>query len=290
MTEPTLPLASPPTAAFDWAAARGEKWRDELAGMEAMLAPIDEPLIAALQLDGPSRIADVGCGGGGTSLEILRRAPPGSVVHGFDISPALVESARARIGADQGALAFTRADVATAAPPEPPYQRLVSRFGVMFYDQPAVAFAQLSRWLTPAGRFAFAVWGPPAENAWTSLVREVAAEVIELPTPDPDAPGPYRYAQTEKLLALLESAGFARLELRDWHGVLAVGGGLPAAEAADFALRSFSIGELVLAAGAEKFERVRQSLTKRFAELQESGRVCLKASVRIVTGERSGAR
>src|SRR4051794_30074210 len=62
-------------AASDWAAARGEKWRAQLTGMEAMLAPVDPVLIQALDLDGPYRIADLACGGGGTTVEILRRAP-----------------------------------------------------------------------------------------------------------------------------------------------------------------------------------------------------------------------
>jgi len=290
MTEQTPGEMGSSTAAFDWAAARGEKWRDSLVGMEAMLAPIDEPLIDALELNAPYRIADIGCGGGGTTLELLRRAPNGSVVHGFDISPVLIESARARAPVTEGALAFALADVATAPPPAAPYDRLVSRFGIMFYDDPPAAFRNLAHWLEPGGRFAFAVWGPHADNAWTAIVRELAAEVSELPKPDPEAPGPYRYAQAEKLFALLESAGFAQLELCDWRGVLPVGGGLPAADAAEFALRSFSIGEQISAAGSEAFERVRQSLTRRFAEHEENGRVHLPARVHIVTGERSRAR
>jgi 16S rRNA A1518/A1519 N6-dimethyltransferase RsmA/KsgA/DIM1 with predicted DNA glycosylase/AP lyase activity len=54
--------------------------------MEAMLTPVDEPLVRALNLDAPCRIADIGWGGGGMTLEILRRAPAGSVVHGYDLS------------------------------------------------------------------------------------------------------------------------------------------------------------------------------------------------------------
>ncbi len=56
-------------AASDWAAGRGEKWLTHLSGLEAMLAPVDDPLIGALQLDAPYRIADVGCGGGGASAK-----------------------------------------------------------------------------------------------------------------------------------------------------------------------------------------------------------------------------
>src|SRR5215475_16113135 len=99
-------------AASEWGGGRGEKWTAHLSGMEAMLAPVDEPLIRALNLDASYRIADIGCGGGGTALEIFRRAPTGSLVHGFDISPAQIESARRRIPANERALAFEVADVA----------------------------------------------------------------------------------------------------------------------------------------------------------------------------------
>jgi SAM-dependent methyltransferase len=236
-------------AASDWAAERGEKWRDQLSGMEAMLAPVDEPLIKALRLDAPYRIADIGCGGGGTTLEILRRAAAGSVVHGFDISPALIDTARARTRSDGRDIDFAIADVAIAPAPEKPYERLVSRFAVMFYDDPPTAFSNLIRWLAPGGRFAFAVWGSQAENPWMTTIREVVTEIIDAPPPDPEAPGPFRYAVADKLFTLLNQAGFGDLEVHDWHGTLPIGGGLPAAEAAHFALASFSIGELLSEAG-----------------------------------------
>jgi SAM-dependent methyltransferase len=272
-------------AASEWAGARGEKWRARLAGMEAMLAPVDEPLIRALHLDAPSRIADIGCGGGGTTLEIARRAPAGSIVHGFDVSPALIESARARAGA--GAVAFALADVATAAAPEQPYDRLISRFGIMFYDDPPAAFANLVHWIAQGGRFAFAAWARPANNPWMTTVRDVVAEVIDVPQADPDAPGAFRYAEADTLIAVLDGAGFGDLHVRDWRGALPIGGGLPAAEAAQFALASFSsFGELLAEAGETAFNDARRSLTARFAAHQEKGTVQIDACVHIFTGAR----
>ncbi len=177
-------------AASDWSAARGEKWRSQAAGMEAMLAPVDEPLIDALNLDAPCRIADIGCGGGATTWEMLRRAPLGSVVHGFDISSALIELARNRESSDGRAIAFELADVATTAPSGAAYDRLVSRFGVMFFDDPPAAFRNLLQWLAPRGHFAFAVWGRPSENPWMAHVRDVLAKIIDLPKPEPERPWP----------------------------------------------------------------------------------------------------
>jgi SAM-dependent methyltransferase len=272
-------------AASDWAFTRGEKWRAQLASMEAMLTPINEPLMCALHLDAPCRIADIGCGGGGTTLELLNRAPAGSVVHGLDISPALIELARTRNRSDERAIAFEVADMATADPPEEPYDRLVSRFGIMFFDDPAAAFANLVRWLVPGGRFAFAAWGRLAENPWMTTVRQAVGEIIKLPPPEPEAPGPFRYAEAEKLLAVLDRAGFGELEVVDWRGALSIGGGLSAAEAANFSLASFSsFGELLAEAGDEPFNDARRLLTTRFSSHQQDGEVRLGANVHIFTG------
>jgi SAM-dependent methyltransferase len=255
--------------------------------MEATLDAINEPLIAALGLEARCRIVDVGCGGGATAFALARCAPAGSLVRGFDISPVLVERARARMRPDDRALAFQVADMATAAPDQP-YDRMASRFGVMFFDDPPAAFANLARWLAPGGRLAFAVWGPPAENPWLTTVRDVVADIVDVPQPEPDAPGPLRYSKPAGLLALLDRAGLAELRVREWRGALPIGGGLPPAEAAHFALAAFSsFGELLAEAGEEALADARRSLTARFSNHQVSGVVRMNASVRIVTGARS---
>ena len=272
--------------AFAWAAARGDKWSAQLSGMESTLSPVDDPLIRALDLDAPSRIADIGCGGGGTAIEIARRAPIGSVVHGFDISPTLIGQARRRTRRPEHTVVFEVADMTSAAPAKP-YDRLVSRFGVMFFDAPQAAFSNLVRWLEPGGRFAFAVWGPPPENPWMTSVRDVVARVVDVPRPDPEAPGPFRYADSDRLLALLERAGLSDLEVHEWRGALPIGGGLPPAEAANFALSAFgSFGELLAGAGGEALSEAHRALTARWSHHHVDGAVRLDACVRIFTGAR----
>jgi SAM-dependent methyltransferase len=252
--------------------------------MEAMLAPIDEPLIDALRLNTSYRIADLGCGGGGTTLKLARLAPRGSVVHGFDLSSALIASARKQAA---GGVIFEVADMAKAGPPGLPYDRLVSRFGTMFFDDPGAAFANIARWLVPGGRFAFAVWGRLSENPWMTTVREAVAEAVDVPKTDHEAPGPFRYADADILLALLHQSGFGELRLDDWRGPLRFGGGLPPADAADFALASFSgFAELLAAAGDSAVATARRTLTDRFTGHQHDGVVQLDACVHVVTGVR----
>ena len=270
--------------AIDWVGRRGEKWSERLDEMEAMLAPLNQPLFEQLRLEGPARIAEVGSGGGATAMDVMRRAPPGSVVHGYDISPALVEVAQARSRRSQRSIVFEVADMSTAAPKHP-YDRLVSRFGVMFFDAPHAAFGNLVRWLEPGGRFAFAVWGPASENPWLTTVRDVVAQVVEVPAPDPEAPGPFRYGNPATLLALLDEAGFSDLEVHDWRGELSLGGGLPPASAAAFALDAFSsFSELLEAAGGTARVQAERTLETELSKCQRDGGVRLQALVRFFTG------
>lgn len=268
----------------DWAAERGVKWNVHLAGLEAMLAPLNAPLIRALHLDTPCRIADIGCGGGGTTAAIAHQAPAGSTVHGFDLSPDLVTSARLRHASRDPTLTFAVSDVATAPSPDLRYDRLVSRFGILFFDDPPAVFANLTDWLAPGGRVAFAAWGPPGDNPWTSSPRDVVAKFIDLPQTAPDAPGAFRYADYDTLLDLLRQAGLDRLDVHTWRGTLALGGGLTAAEAARFALTSSSMAESVADAGDATGDAVRDALTQHFAQYERDGVVRLDACVHIVTG------
>ncbi|MDJ0514594.1 MAG: class I SAM-dependent methyltransferase [Methyloceanibacter sp.] len=271
----------------DWAHERGQKWCDQLAAMEATLDPVDAPLIDALDLDRPLRIAEIGCGGGGTLLKLLRHAQAGSSVHGIDISPALADRARARIARHEADAAIHVANAESAAAPEGPYDRLISRFGIMFFDDPQAAFSNLSSWLAPGGQIAFAVWGPPPQNPWMTSLREAVSQVMDVPDPDPDAPGPFRYAGGDKLLGLLKEAGLRDLNIRDWRGLIPLGGGVPPEPAVDFAFNAFSLGDLLVEADEAVTEEVRQRLTQCYAAHVQDGGVHMEACVHIVTGARS---
>ena len=271
----------------DWSTGRGERWCAHLASMEAMLAPVMFPLFNALQVTAPCRIADVGCGGGGTSLALLRSAPPGTSVDGYDISPALVAAARSRlVAADPGRVRFQVADVGSFLPEEP-YDRLVSRFGIMFFADEEAAFANLLRWLRKGERFAFAVWGPSDENPWITEVGQQVASLVELDRPDPQGPGPFRYGSPEGLLSFLTKAGADRLEITPWRGELAIGGGLDPDGAARFALSAFSsFAQALDQAGPIVAAQAQQALADHFQTRVRDGVVWSDAAVHILSGVR----
>ena len=274
------------TPGLDWGGERGVKWRDNLDAMEAMLAAVDAPLLDALDLAAPVKVAEIGSGGGATTRAIAARAPEGSHVHGFDISRDLVAAARRRVPIEN--VTFGVADAATARPTDGPFDRLASRFGVMFFADPLAAFTNLASWLKPGGRFAFAVWAEPRDNPWMMAVRDAAASVTEVPRPDPDAPGPFRYREAAPFMRLLEEAGFAGVDAQGWSGKLPLGGGLPAREAAHFALGAFSMAEPLAHLGEDAVKAAEAHLEATLKRHEQDGVVMMDAAVHIVTGGRRG--
>jgi hypothetical protein len=115
----------------------------------------------------------------------------------------------------------------------------------------------------------------------------VVTSVAPMVSTPPSAPGPMRYADPAPLLELLWKAGFVNLEVARWTGLLPMGGGLPAAEAAHFALAALSsFSEILEKAGGDAFARAHATLAEHYANHERDGIVKLGASVHIVTGGR----
>lgn len=274
------------TDLYDWPGQRGDRWLEHVEAMERMLAPFDAPLLDALELSEASRMAEVGCGGGATTSAVLRAAPRGSAVLGLDVHEGLIGAARRRHAA-QGA-EFRVADVEGLEGLEGQFDRVYSRFGVMFFRSPAQAFARIRGWLVPGGAVAFAVWGPWSENPWISVVRDAVASVVELPAPEPDRPGPFRYADAGQLGTLMRAAGFADVRQRAYRSTVEVGP-VGAAEAARFALAGFStFAERLREAGPEAQAQARDRLTESFTGYEGAdGRVEVPATAWVVRATRA---
>ncbi len=257
--------------ADDWSGEMGQRWLRNVDHFEAMLEPIGTALLDRAAIAPGERIIDLGCGGGATSRAIAARVGPQDAVLGLDISPDLIVAARARAGADFPALRFFCGDAASAILPAAPYDRLVSRFGSMFFADPVAAFRHLRTQLVPGARFDLAVWGPPRDNVWMMAVMGVIRAHVEVPPATPRAPGPFAFEDIDYLRDLLADAGFARVDIDDWRGDQAIGGpGRTPAEAADFALGSMSAARVLSEAGADVMAAARADLERVYAEHHDS--------------------
>lgn len=211
-----------------WNGQAGETWVRRMDRIDAMLAPITQALLERAAVVPGERIVDVGCGCGTTTLELARR---GGLVFGVDISEPMLALAKQRAAGVSG-VAFRRADAAVQ-PFTPDHTLVFSRFGVMFFAQPAAAFRNLRTGLAPGGRLCFVCWQAAPENAWMSTAGQAVTPFLTKPDapPDPRAPGPFAFADREYLHSILADAGFEAIGIEDLRTTLHVGDDLDQAMA-----------------------------------------------------------
>jgi SAM-dependent methyltransferase len=196
-----------------WNHVARPKWTDHQEHQDQVLRPISDRLLAAADVKPGERVIDVGCGCGATTIAFAERVHPGGEALGLDISEPML--ARARERAPQHLpLRFALAD-ATVYDFGPESADLVaSRFGVMFFAEPARSFANLRKGLKPGGRLAFACWREAKQNPFFVVpLREAGKHAPPLPELDPEAPGPFAFADAARVRRILSEAGFADIVL-----------------------------------------------------------------------------
>ena len=227
----------------DWAGEMGARWLASLDRFEGMIAPIGAALLARADYQPGERVLDLGCGGGATTLAIAEAVGPQGAALGLDIAPMLVEAATRRAAEAGSAARFVCADAASATLDEPPFDRLFSRFGSMFFADPVPAFANLRAMLKPGARIDLAVWAHPRDNLWMMEVMGVVRQHIEIPPATPRAPGPFAFEDLTYLEEVLSGAGFSAMAAEACEGRQPVGGpGASPEEAVDFVLSSMAVG------------------------------------------------
>lgn len=195
-----------------WNAGAGETWAQLQERMDNQLAPLGRRVMAELDLAAGQQVLDIGCGTGQTTLQLAQAVGPTGRVLGVDISHPMLEVARRRAAAEGVSnVAFLEAD-AQAHPLEAgAFDAIFSRFGVMFFADPTTAFANIRRALKSGGRLAFVCWRTPAESPVMTLPMAAAAPFLppQPPPADPTAPGPFAFADPERVRRILSDAGFS---------------------------------------------------------------------------------
>jgi SAM-dependent methyltransferase len=214
-----------------WNGAGGQRWADRQPVQDILLQPIADLLIDRAKIRAGERILDVGCGSGSTTFAFARAVGSSGHVMGIDISAPML--ARAREVAPAGApVEFVLADATIHSFAPENFDLLASRFGVMFFADPALSFANMRQALQRSGRLAFACWREPRENPFFMVpLQAVYQHVPKLPQVGPEDPGPFAFASEERVTRILKAAGFSGIAMEpcDLALDIAVGGGLDAA-------------------------------------------------------------
>lgn len=229
----------------DWNGANGERWVANQIRLDAMLAPFGKAAIAAGAPAAGERILDIGCGAGATSFALAKRVGPLGHVVGIDISAPLIARAE-EIRPPDMAVTFRLADATAATFDDGRFDLLFSRFGVMFFDDPAAAFAHLRHALNPGGRLAFVCWRSAAENDWVRLPMDAIRQIVPPPLPpEPEAPGPFSFGDPDRVRRILTEAGFSDIAVRPHDHIIPFGAGATRAGAVNDAVEmAFEVGPL----------------------------------------------
>ncbi|HEU0133339.1 MAG TPA: class I SAM-dependent methyltransferase [Allosphingosinicella sp.] len=209
MTETTT--ANPDQAA-KWNDRTGRTWAELGDILDRVLEPFVPLLLNEIEPVAGRRILDVGCGAGAVTLAAAGR---GASALGVDISAPLIEAARERAERSGAAGAeFAQADAQAHDFQAGRFEALVSRFGVMFFADPAEAFRNLRSAVRPGGRLAFVAWRSPAENGFMTAAERSVEGVLQLPERVEGAPGQFGFADSGRVSAILAQSGWTGVEIR----------------------------------------------------------------------------
>jgi ubiquinone/menaquinone biosynthesis C-methylase UbiE len=266
-----------------WNGPGGQHWVDRQQMQDVLLAPISDMLIDRSKVKAGERVVDIGCGCGATTIAFADKVGASGHVLGVDVSAPMLALARKLTPAAAPA-EFALADATVHAFTPSSFDLLVSRFGVMFFAQPELSFANMRKTLRPGGRVAFACWRTPRENPWLLLPLQSAYKhVPKMPQLGPEDPGPFAFADDARVLRILGEAGFASiaLERQDLSFDLAAGQGLDMA--VKTAIDSGPASRALDGHPPETKAAVAESLRTDLAPFMQGNKLPLGGSIWIVT-------
>jgi SAM-dependent methyltransferase len=235
-----------------------------------------EILLRAWDVQLHDDVLDIGCGGGQTTREIARLARAGTVL-GVDVSAAAIARARS-LAQGLGNVTFECADAQVHRFPPARFDLAVSRFGVMFFDDPAAAFANIARALRPGGRLVAMVWQAAERNEWEVTLRRSLSGPDDLVASGLDSPlasappggDAFSFADPPAVADILRDAGFDDITFTDVRAPVYYGPDVDTALdwVRGFACTSQTLGRLDSAAAAGALQRLREALA---AHMDDSG-------------------
>ena len=266
-----------------WNGAGGLRWAQRQPVQDILLQPVADLIIDRAKIRSGERVLDVGCGSGSTTFAFAKAVGPSGHVMGIDISAPMLAVAR-EVTPPGSPVEFALAD-ATIHPFAPEsFDLLASRFGVMFFADPALSFANLRKAMRRTGRLAFACWREARSNPFFMVpLQAVYQHVPKMPQVGPEEPGPFAFASEERVKRILDAAGFSEVAMEpvDLALDVAIGGGLEAA------VRSaIEIGPAARALTDHPPETVAaatQSIREALRPLAKGQTVLLDAAIWIVT-------
>jgi SAM-dependent methyltransferase len=182
-------------------------WVTHQADLDALMAPVLARVLDRAGIESGRQVLDIGCGTGTSTLLAAEAAGAEGHVLGVDISAPMIDRARA-LAATRTNISFALTDAAEHQFEPGRFDQVISRFGVMFFNDPVAAFTNIRKGVRPGGTFTMAAWSALDANPWfLHPMRAAKARLGAPPSLDPDAPGPLAFRDIDRVCGLLEAAG-----------------------------------------------------------------------------------
>lgn len=202
--------------AANWNEVAGPIWVEMQPVLDELFAPL-EPILLDVAFPGAGgRVVDIGCGAGATTMAMASRVGTGGACLGLDISAPLVDLAASR-AADRGIAntTFVVGDAQTHRFEPATFAAAMSRFGVMFFDDPVAAFANIRSGVVAGGKLAALAWRSPRDNPFmTAATRAARPYLSDLPSFEPNAPGQFGFADENYVRSVLDQSGWRSVAIR----------------------------------------------------------------------------
>lgn len=197
-----------------WNSTGGQGWVSSQSLLDQMYKPFEDLLVDAVSVASPGRVLDVGCGTGATTVAIARRLDPDGGCVGIDISQPMIAAARARAEKDGVRASFICADAETHAFEAASIDMIVSRFGVMFFNDPIRAFANLLGAAADGAPLRCIVWRSPAENPFMTAAEQAAEPLLPgVSKRVPNEPGQFGFADHDNVRRILTASGWRAIDI-----------------------------------------------------------------------------
>ena len=207
-----------------WDGDEGAHWAANADRYDESVRSHHARLFDAAAIGAEEAVLDLGCGTGRTTRDAARAAHAGRAL-GVDLSGPMLAVARERARAEGLTnVDFLQADAQVHAFDAGTFDVVISRFGAMFFDDQAAAFANLARAQSRGGRLVLLAWQELAANEWLCAIRAALAMGHELPTPPVGAPGPFGLADVAHVDQVLSTAGYTDIELTPVTEPMRLGG------------------------------------------------------------------
>ena len=200
---------------MQWGGCRARGWVEAQELLDRLFQPFEDMLVDAVGAVAGRRVLDIGCGTGSTTMAVARRLSADGRSVGVDISEPMIAAARTRAERERVPATFVRADAQTYAFEPASFDAIISRFGVMFFDDVVRAFENLRRAATTGAALRAVVWRSASDNPFMTAAERAAAPLLpNLPARKADGPGQFAFGDPQRVHGILEQSRWSGINIR----------------------------------------------------------------------------